>query len=163
MVADHKLPGVNSKQWPHLMTSNVLRELPALEAGYSGTRNLRRAKFAAISFSKPRLVNLFSRQTLPAGRCIQISARGVARGRSPDLKRTAQVFAACNIEHSALCLVIGLNPLRRITLIADALNRARKSRRSPFSLRERSFRTAAKPRSRAVGSLGYGIYAAGFH
>lgn len=45
----------------------------------SRTRNLRRAKFAAISFGKPNIVNLFSRQTLSTRRGIQISARGVAR------------------------------------------------------------------------------------
>jgi hypothetical protein len=41
--------------------------------------NLRRAKSAAISFSKSHIVNLFSRQTLSTGQGIQISACGVAR------------------------------------------------------------------------------------
>jgi len=44
---------------------NYISDLPALLAVYSGTRNLRRAKSAAISFNKPHIVNLFSRQTLP--------------------------------------------------------------------------------------------------
>jgi hypothetical protein len=55
----------------------LLSELLVLPAGYSGTRNLRKVKSAAISASKPCLVNLSSRQTLPVGRGIQISARGI--------------------------------------------------------------------------------------
>ena len=45
----------------------------------SSKKSLRRKKSAAVSFYKARPVNLFARQTLPVGRCIQISARGVAR------------------------------------------------------------------------------------
>jgi hypothetical protein len=41
--------------------------LPAIPASHSRHRILRRAKSAAISANKPRLVNLFSRQTLPLG------------------------------------------------------------------------------------------------
>ena len=64
---------------PHCAsTINLLIELPALLAVYSGTPNLRTAKSDAISFDKPHIVNLFSRQTLPTGRGIQISACGVS-------------------------------------------------------------------------------------
>jgi hypothetical protein len=45
----------------------VLSELPAPPAGYSGTRDPSREKSAAISFSRPRSVKLFSRQTPPPG------------------------------------------------------------------------------------------------
>jgi hypothetical protein len=63
----------------------LLSELPTLPAGYPGTRNRGRAKTAAISANKRRLVNLFSRQTLRLRRGIQISARGVARQCSTNL------------------------------------------------------------------------------
>jgi hypothetical protein len=38
----------------------LLSELPALPAGYPETHKRTRAKFAAISFNKQRIVNLFS-------------------------------------------------------------------------------------------------------
>jgi hypothetical protein len=38
----------------------LLSELPALPAGYPETHKRRRAKFAAISFNKQRIVNLLS-------------------------------------------------------------------------------------------------------
>jgi hypothetical protein len=38
----------------------LLSELPALPAGYPGTHKQRRAKSAAISFNKPRIVNFLS-------------------------------------------------------------------------------------------------------
>jgi hypothetical protein len=52
-------------------------ELPALPAVYSGIRQLRRAKSAAISFNNPHIVNLFSRQTLPTRRGIQWTSLSV--------------------------------------------------------------------------------------
>jgi len=56
----------------------LLSELPALPAGYPGTREQRRAKSVAISGNKPHLVNLFFPTNAALGRGIQISARGVA-------------------------------------------------------------------------------------
>jgi hypothetical protein len=38
----------------------LLSELPALPAGYPGTHKPRRAKSAATSFNKPRIVNFLS-------------------------------------------------------------------------------------------------------
>jgi len=38
----------------------LLSELPALPAGYPGNPQAEKAKFAAISFNKPRIVNLLS-------------------------------------------------------------------------------------------------------
>jgi hypothetical protein len=79
----------------------LLSELPALPAGYPGTRNQGRAKTAAISANKRRVVNLFSRQTLRLGRGIQISARGVARQCSTNLntkfpKEAFQLYSSPN-------------------------------------------------------------------
>jgi hypothetical protein len=42
------------------MAAELLSELPALPAGHPGTPNREEQKSAAISFNKPRIVNLLS-------------------------------------------------------------------------------------------------------
>jgi hypothetical protein len=57
--------GLTEPMPPRSGLVQLLSELLALPAGYSGTRNLRRAKSAAISASRPFLVKFSFRQTLP--------------------------------------------------------------------------------------------------
>jgi len=63
----------------------LLSILPALPAVYSGALQSEKPKSAAIFIIKSRFVNLSPRQTPPVGRCIQISARSVARQHLPNL------------------------------------------------------------------------------